>query len=176
MSALFISQLIGMHLSLPQQIMVVLTSVVASVGAAGIPEAGLITMTLVFNAVGLPTEFIVILVTVDWLLDRCRTMINCVGDVTVCCILDGRKAPEVEPETVEIADVRTPRKFSKRGTGGLSECGRIVALAACGFADQGLVIVNNLIREAAGGARRRIVIKNDSGESGCTHDKTLDPS
>jgi Na+/H+-dicarboxylate symporter len=93
-SALFISQLIGMHLSLAQQIMVVLTSVVASVGAAGIPEAGLITMTLVFNAVGLPTEFIVILVTVDWLLDRCRTMINCVGDVTVCCILDGRKPPQ----------------------------------------------------------------------------------
>jgi len=103
MSALFISQLIGMDLSIGQQIMVVLTSVVASVGAAGIPEAGLITMTLVFNAVGLPTEFIVILVTVDWLLDRCRTMINCIGDVTVCCILDGRRAPQIDDEQEPLA-------------------------------------------------------------------------
>ncbi len=54
MSALFISQLIGQHLSLGQQAIVMLTAVVASVGAAGIPEAGLVTMTLVFTAVGLP--------------------------------------------------------------------------------------------------------------------------
>ena len=53
MSALFISQMIGMNLSIKDQVLVVLTSIVASVGAAGIPEAGLVTMTLVFNAVRL---------------------------------------------------------------------------------------------------------------------------
>jgi Na+/H+-dicarboxylate symporter len=92
MSALFISQMIGQDLSLTQQLMVVLTSVVASVGAAGIPEAGLVTMTLVFNAVHLPPEFIALLLPVDWFLDRCRTAVNVMGDMNVSCILDG-KAP-----------------------------------------------------------------------------------
>jgi Na+/H+-dicarboxylate symporter len=95
MSALFIAQMLGIDLSLMQQLMVVLTSVVASVGAAGIPEAGLVTMTLVFTAVGLPVEYIALLLTVDWFLDRCRTMINVMGDVSVACLLDGRKPQPV---------------------------------------------------------------------------------
>lgn len=90
MAALFVSQLIGVQLSLPQQFIVVLTSIFASVGAAGIPEAGLVTMTLVFSSVGLPTEYIAILITVDWFLDRCRTTINVMGDMAVSCLLDGK--------------------------------------------------------------------------------------
>ncbi|MGD9723665.1 MAG: dicarboxylate/amino acid:cation symporter [Pirellulales bacterium] len=90
MSALFVSQLIGVPLSLSQQVLVVLTSVVASIGAAGIPEAGLVTMTLVFEAVGLPREYIAMLLTVDWFLDRCRTAINVMGDLNVSCLLDGK--------------------------------------------------------------------------------------
>ena len=89
MAALFIAQYIGQDLSLLQQAIVVATSIIASIGAAGIPEAGLVTMTLVFNAVGLPPENIAILLTVDWFLDRCRTTINVLGDVNVSCILDG---------------------------------------------------------------------------------------
>jgi Na+/H+-dicarboxylate symporter len=91
MSALFISQILGQHLSLGQQFIVVLTSIFASVGAANIPNAGLVTMTLVFQSVGLPTQYIAILVTVDWFLDRCRTAINVMGDMTVSAILDGKK-------------------------------------------------------------------------------------
>jgi DAACS family dicarboxylate/amino acid:cation (Na+ or H+) symporter len=90
MSALFISQVIGQHLTLGQQLMVMLTSIVASVGAAGIPEAGLVTMTLVLTSVGLPTEYVAILITVDWFLERCRTAINVMGDMTVSCLLDGK--------------------------------------------------------------------------------------
>ena len=90
MSALFISQMIGLNLTVTQQLIVILTSIIASVGAAGIPEAGLVTMTLVFKAVGLPTEYIALLLTVDWFLDRCRTTINVLGDVNVSCLLDGR--------------------------------------------------------------------------------------
>jgi Na+/H+-dicarboxylate symporter len=90
MAALFVAQLLGVHLSLTQQLMVVLTSVIASIGAAGIPEAGLVTMTLVFSAVRLPTEYIALLLTVDWFLDRCRTTINVLGDMNVACLLDGR--------------------------------------------------------------------------------------
>ncbi|GAB1539550.1 dicarboxylate/amino acid:cation symporter [Scytonema sp. NUACC21] len=95
MSALFISQVIGQNLNLAQQLVVVLTSIFASVGAAGIPEAGLVTMTLVFSSVGLPTEYIALLVTVDWFLDRCRTVINVMGDMTVSALVDGKKPQSV---------------------------------------------------------------------------------
>jgi DAACS family dicarboxylate/amino acid:cation (Na+ or H+) symporter len=93
MAALFISQLLGRHLGIGQQILVVLTSIVASVGAAGIPEAGIVTMALVFGAVGLPKQYIGLLLTVDWFLDRCRTVVNMMGDVNVSCMLDGKTKP-----------------------------------------------------------------------------------
>jgi DAACS family dicarboxylate/amino acid:cation (Na+ or H+) symporter len=96
MAALFISQLLaaqglGTELSLAHQLQVVVMSVVASVGAAGIPEAGLVTMTMVFQAVNLPTEYIALLLPVDWFLDRCRTVINVMGDMNVSCLLDGKE-------------------------------------------------------------------------------------
>ena len=94
MAALFVAQMTGTTLSLSQQTMVVLTSIVASVGAAGIPEAGLVTMTLVFSAVHLPTGYIALLLPVDWFLDRCRTAINIMGDMNVSCILDGKTPHE----------------------------------------------------------------------------------
>jgi len=101
MAALFISQLIGIDLTLWQQLLVVLTSVAASVGAAGIPEAGIVTMTLVFTAVGLPVKYIPILLTIDWFLDRCRTAVNVMGDVNVSCLLDGYKREPPHPPTPE---------------------------------------------------------------------------
>lgn len=107
MSALFVAQLVGIELPLQAQLMVVLTSIVASVGAAGIPEAGLVTMTLVFDAVGLSEHkgYIGLLLAVDWFLDRCRTAINVMGDVNVSCLLDGHEretpAPAVPPAPVE---------------------------------------------------------------------------
>jgi Na+/H+-dicarboxylate symporter len=94
MAALFIAQMIGMDLSIQQQLLVVLTSIIASVGAAGIPEAGLVTMTMVFTAVGLPVHYIPVLLTVDWFLDRCRTAINVMGDMNVSCLLDGKQKEE----------------------------------------------------------------------------------
>ena len=100
MAALFIAQMLGIELSLVDQLLVVVTSVIASVGAAGIPEAGLVTMTLVFSAVKLPTEYIALLLTVDWFLDRCRTTINVMGDMNVACLLDGR---ERAPASEEVA-------------------------------------------------------------------------
>jgi DAACS family dicarboxylate/amino acid:cation (Na+ or H+) symporter len=109
-AALFVSQLLVAQslaepLTLGQQFLVVLTSVVASVGAAGIPEAGLVTMTLVFQAVELPKEYIAILLTVDWFLDRCRTAINVMGDLNVSCLLDGksRQQPAGHGEPTSVA-------------------------------------------------------------------------
>jgi Na+/H+-dicarboxylate symporter len=110
MAALFIAQLLGVQLSLVQQLLVVLTSVVASVGAAGIPEAGLVTMTLVFSAVQLPPEYIALLLTVDWFLDRCRTMVNVLGDMNIACLLDGR-------ERATHAAVAEPRAPAEREPG-----------------------------------------------------------
>ncbi len=105
MAALFVSQLIGADLSLVQQGQVVLLSVVASVGAAGIPEAGLVTMVLVFKTVGLPPEYIGMLLPIDWFLDRCRTAVNVMGDVTVSCLLDGRTRETAAQVTRVSADV-----------------------------------------------------------------------
>jgi Na+/H+-dicarboxylate symporter len=101
MSALFIAQVVGINLSLTEQVIVMLTSVVASVGAAGIPEAGLVTMTLVFGAVNLPTQYIAILVTVDWFLDRCRTAVNVMGDMTVTALIDGKQRQHRD-ETIDL--------------------------------------------------------------------------
>jgi len=84
----------GRDLTVAQQLIIVVTSIIASVGAAGIPEAGLVTMTLVFSAVGLPIEYIGMLLTIDWFLDRCRTTINVLGDVNVSCLLDGKTKPD----------------------------------------------------------------------------------
>ncbi|MGH8549740.1 MAG: dicarboxylate/amino acid:cation symporter [Methylococcales bacterium] len=102
MAALFIAQAIPGHdLSLTQQGVVVLTAIIASVGATGIPEAGMVTLALIFRAVDLPTEYIPILLTVDWFLDRCRTTLNVMGDVNVSCLLDGYEREPAHPPTLE---------------------------------------------------------------------------
>lgn len=88
MAALFISQALGRELAFGQQVIVVLMAIVAGVGAAGIPEAGLVTMLAVFTAVGLPIEYIPLLLPLDWFLDRCRTAINVMGDLVSTCVVD----------------------------------------------------------------------------------------
>lgn len=91
MAALLVAQGIGMSLPTGQQAIVVVMAIVASVGAAGIPEAGLVTMIAVFKAVNLPIHFIPFLLTVDWFLDRCRTTVNVMGDMASTCILNAKE-------------------------------------------------------------------------------------
>ncbi|XP_075358610.1 excitatory amino acid transporter 2 isoform X7 [Mycteria americana] len=79
-AAIFIAQMNGIELDGGQIVTVSLTATLASVGAASIPSAGLVTMLLILTAVGLPTQDISLLVAVDWLLDRMRTSVNVVGD------------------------------------------------------------------------------------------------
>ncbi|KAM9493188.1 excitatory amino acid transporter 2a [Clarias gariepinus] len=79
-AAIFIAQMNGIKLDPGQIITVSLTATLASVGAASIPSAGLVTMLLILTAVGLPTQDISLLVAVDWLLDRFRTSVNVIGD------------------------------------------------------------------------------------------------
>uniref|UniRef100_A0A669F5T8 Amino acid transporter n=1 Tax=Oreochromis niloticus TaxID=8128 RepID=A0A669F5T8_ORENI len=79
-AAIFIAQMNGISLDWGQIVTVSMTATLASVGAASIPSAGLVTMLLILTAVGLPTQDISLLVAVDWLLDRFRTSVNVVGD------------------------------------------------------------------------------------------------
>jgi Na+/H+-dicarboxylate symporter len=102
MAPLFISQAIGAPLAPLQQIIIVFMAVVASVGAAGIPEAGLVTMLLVFKSVNLDPGYVLLLLPVDWFLDRCRTTVNVMGDMTVASLLDGKTPEETEDSLTEI--------------------------------------------------------------------------
>ncbi len=87
-AAIFIAQAIGFDLTLTQQVVVAVTATLAAIGAAGIPEAGLVTMIIVLNAVGLPVEYIGLILSVDWLLDRFRTAVNAFGDSVGSAVVD----------------------------------------------------------------------------------------
>nr|XP_045609852.1 excitatory amino acid transporter-like isoform X2 [Procambarus clarkii] len=78
--SIFIAQMYGIHLGPGELVTVSLTSTLASIGAASIPSAGLVTMLLVLTAIGLPTEHASLIFAVDWILDRVRTSINVLGD------------------------------------------------------------------------------------------------
>ncbi|SFP54784.1 Na+/H+-dicarboxylate symporter [Nitrosomonas cryotolerans] len=80
-AALFIANIVGIELGLTQQLIVFLTAMLAAMGAPGIPSAGMVTMVLVLQAVGLPAEAIAILLPIDRILDTVRTMVNVEGDI-----------------------------------------------------------------------------------------------
>lgn len=86
-AVLFISQAYGIELSFAQQVTVVLTSLLAAVGSAGIPMAGLVMMTIVLSAVGLPLEGIGLILAVDRILDMFRTTVNVYGDTCVSVVV-----------------------------------------------------------------------------------------
>eukprot|EP00112_Aurelia_sp_Birch-Aquarium-sp1_P016534 Seg3760.1 transcript_id=Seg3760.1/GoldUCD/mRNA.D3Y31 product="Excitatory amino acid transporter 2" protein_id=Seg3760.1/GoldUCD/D3Y31 len=79
-AAMFIAQAVGQSLSIGDIIAISITSTLASVGAAAVPHAGLVTMLIVLDTVGLPSDYIGVIYSVDWFLDRCRTMANVMGD------------------------------------------------------------------------------------------------
>ncbi len=79
-AVIFIANFLGIDLSLVQQITIFITASIAAIGAAAIPSAGLVTMTIVLSTVGLPTSGIVIILAVDRILDMFRTAINVEGD------------------------------------------------------------------------------------------------
>lgn len=80
-AALFVANLAGIELGLGQQMVVFVTAMIAAMGAPGIPSAGMVTMVMVLQSVGLPVEAIAILLPMDRLLDTLRTAINVQGDM-----------------------------------------------------------------------------------------------
>lgn len=82
-AAVFISQALGLDLSVGQQLTIVLTATLASVGAAGVPGAGIIMLVIVLEAISVPVEGIALILGVDRILDMCRTAVNITGDAAV---------------------------------------------------------------------------------------------
>ncbi|MBA4603922.1 dicarboxylate/amino acid:cation symporter [Thermoactinomyces mirandus] len=86
-AAIFIAQLYGIPLGIEDQLMIILTATLASIGTAAVPGAGLIMLTMVLQSVGLPIEGIAIVLGVDRLLDMSRTATNITGDVCIACVV-----------------------------------------------------------------------------------------
>ncbi len=86
-AAIFIAQIYGMDLSLGDQATIVFSATLASVGAAGVPGAGMITLAMVLTAIGVPTEGLALILGVDRLLDMFRTATNVVGDSTATVLM-----------------------------------------------------------------------------------------
>ena len=85
--AVFAAQIYGIPLSMGDQVIVVITGVLAAIGTAGVPGAGLIMSTLVFTQIGIPLEVIALIAGVDRILDMIRTSINVVGDSTTALMV-----------------------------------------------------------------------------------------
>jgi Na+/H+-dicarboxylate symporter len=86
-ATIFIAQVYGLDLTLSQQLLVVLTATLASIGAAGVPGVGMITLTLVLQTVGVPVEGIALILGVDRILDMCRTAVNITGDSSCAVVV-----------------------------------------------------------------------------------------
>jgi Na+/H+-dicarboxylate symporter len=98
-AAIFIAQATGIHLGPGQQVIIFITATLAAIGAAGIPQAGLVTMVIVLNAVGLPLEGIGLILAIDWFLDRFRTAVNVWGDSVGAAVVDRFFPAEAIPDT-----------------------------------------------------------------------------
>ena len=94
-AALFIANLVGIELSFVQQLIVFFTAMIAAIGAPGIPSAGMVTMVMVLQSVGLPAEAIAILLPIDRLLDTIRTTVNVQGDMIGSLVVQKLTSPKL---------------------------------------------------------------------------------
>ncbi|KAI5609988.1 excitatory amino acid transporter 3 [Silurus asotus] len=120
-AAIFIAQLNGLDLDVGQIVTISITATVASIGAAGVPNAGLVTMVIVLTAVGLPASDVTIIVAVDWLIDRFRTMVNVLGDAFGAGIVQKLSKRELERMDVT-SDVDVANPFALETTLDDEEC------------------------------------------------------
>jgi Na+/H+-dicarboxylate symporter len=86
-AALFVANLAGVELNWIQQLVVCFTAMVAAIGAPGIPSAGMVTVAMVLQSVGLPIEAVAILLPIDRPLDTLRTVVNVEGDMVACLVV-----------------------------------------------------------------------------------------
>ncbi|XP_022704675.1 excitatory amino acid transporter 3-like isoform X2 [Varroa jacobsoni] len=105
-AAIFIAQVRRVPLDVGKVIAISITATAASIGAAGIPQAGLVTMVMVLNAIGLPADDITLIIVVDWFLDRFRTAINVLGDAVGATVV----------EKLSLDDLRSMQKQDNKDT------------------------------------------------------------
>lgn len=86
-SAVFIAQVFGQDLTIADQLMIILTATLSSIGAAAVPSAGLVTLVVVLGAIGVSVEGLALIIAIDRPLDMCRTIVNITGDATVATIV-----------------------------------------------------------------------------------------
>ena len=86
--AIFIAQIFGIELTIAQQLTIILTATLASIGTAGVPGSGMIMLTMVLETVGLPVEGIALVAGIDRILDMGRTTVNITGDATCTIVVD----------------------------------------------------------------------------------------
>ncbi len=99
-AVMFIAQIYGIPLSIADQLIVVLTATLASIGAAGVPSAGIITLIIVLNSVGLGAQVqagIALILGVDRILDMIRTAVNVTGDLTAASVIARSEGEELNP-------------------------------------------------------------------------------
>ncbi len=87
MAVLFVAQASGIHVTLPEQLLVAAACLVAAMGVAGVPEAGFVSLALVLNTVKLPLELLPLLLTVDWIIARGRSVVNVLSDMLLSILL-----------------------------------------------------------------------------------------
>lgn len=95
-AAIFIAQVYGIELAFSEQIIMVLTATLASIGAAGVPGAGMITLAVVLGTAGIPLEGIALIFGLDRILDMFRTTINIIGDITCASVMAKSEGEKVE--------------------------------------------------------------------------------
>ena len=88
-AAVFIAQSLNLGLTITDQLMIVLTATLASIGSAGVPGAGMVMLVIVLEAIGVPTQGIGLIVAVDRILDMVRTSVNVTGDLAVTMVVAG---------------------------------------------------------------------------------------
>jgi Na+/H+-dicarboxylate symporter len=91
MAVLFVAQAHGLHFALPHQLLAAGACLIAAMGVAGVPEAGLISLAVVLNTVGLPLETLPLLLTVDWIVGRGRSVTNVLSDMVLSIMIDRRE-------------------------------------------------------------------------------------
>ena len=117
-AAVFIAQVIGMELDLVAQLTIILTAVLASIGTAAVPSAGIVMLVIILESVGIPTAGIALILGIDRILDMCRTVTNVTGDLVVCSVVAQSEGQLLTFEEIQARNAREALEPTAEEVGG----------------------------------------------------------